>query len=342
MRQRYLLLFFLLFLMAGSGCKRHSPESAVEARPPARVRVLAVAEQAAGRQQEVSGTVEAVQHATIAAKVSGVIEEVPVALGAEVKKGALLVRIGAGEIAARVMQAEARLGQAKRNMERERRLMAKDASTPETVRLMEEAYRVAEADAREARTMHGYTAITAPFGGKISQKMVHAGDLATPGQPLLVLEGSGGLQVVAAVPEALMPQIKMGETLPVAIPAAGFDGKGTVAEIAAASDVATRTALVKLSVSGGADLRPGQYARVGLPGAATVNTLLVPAAAVATFGQMERLYVVQNNVAQLRLVRTGERHGDQVEILAGLTPGEKVVVQGQEHLLDGQAVRVVP
>lgn len=340
-RHRCLLLLCVFTLLIVAGCNQHPQQSSAGKRPPVQVRVLAIAEQPASRQNEVTGTVEAVQRATIAAKVTGGIEELPVALGAMVKKGALLVRISAGEITARVSQAEAHLAQAKRNLEREKRLLAKEASTPETVRSLEDAQRVAEAGYREARTMHDYTVITSPFDGTISQKMVHAGDLATPGQPLLVLENCARLQVVAAVPEALVPQLKIGDTLAVAIPAVAYEGKGTVAEIASASDSFSRTALVKLTIAEGAKLRPGQYVRVGLPGAA-VNTLLVPAAAVVPFGQMERLFVVQDGAALLRLVRTGERHGDQVEILAGLNAGERVVVQGSDRLVDGQPVQVVP
>ncbi len=343
MRRHYRLLAGIcLPLLIAVGCRQQPQTSTTQSLPPAQVRVFAVAKEPARLQEEVTGTVEAVQQATIAAKVTGVIEELPVTLGAAVPKGALLVRIAAGETNARMSQAEAQLGQAKRNWEREKRLLAKDASTPETVRSLEDALRVAEAGYREARTMYGYTVLTAPFAGKIAQKMVNAGDLATPGQPLLVLENNSRLQVVAAVPETLVPQLKIGDSVPVSVPAVGYEGKGTVAEIASASDAASRSALVKLAITDAANLRSGQYARVILPGTVAAETLLVPATAVMRLGQMERLFVVQEAKARLRLVRTGDRHGDQVEILAGLNPGEQVVVQGNEHLVDGQPLQIVP
>ena len=343
MRCHHRLLAVLgLTLLVAAGCRQPPEAPNAKSLPPAAVRVFTVAQKPARLQQEMTGTVEAVEQATIAAKVTGVIEELPVALGAAVPKGALLVRIAAGETNARLSQAEARLGQAKRNLERERRLLAKDASTPETVRSLEDALRVAEAGYREAKTIYGYTVITAPFAGTIARKMAHAGDLATPGQPLLVLENGGRLQVVAAVPETVVPQLKIGDSVPVSIPAAGYEGKGTVAEIASASDVATRSAVMKLAIADGAALRSGQYARLILPGTAAAETLLVPATAVGRMGQMERLFVVQEATAHLRLVRTGDRYGDQVEILAGLTPGEQVVVQGGDHLVDGQPLRIVP
>jgi len=330
-------------LLAVWGCKdRSETDSARQPDLPAvRVRVMTVVEQTGRSMNEVTGTVEAVQRATIAAKVTGVIEKMPVELGSVVKSGDLLLRIGAGEIKARVAQAEAQLEQARRNLEREKRLLAQEASTPETVKSLEDAYRVAEAGYNEARSMLGYMTITAPFAGVIAAKNVQAGDLATPGQPLLILENNRKLQVVASVPEALASGIKIGAKLEVRIAAAGLEQSCAVSEIAPSADPQSRTTTIKLQIKDGSNLRPGQYVRVLLPGTA-VTSYTVPAAVVRVYGQMERLYVVREGVARLRLVRTGERQGEQVEILAGLSAGEQVVVEGQDLLTDGQPVQLAP
>ena len=265
-----------------TGCKDSAHNGAAsQPLPVAEVRVITVAGQAALQQNEVAGAVESVQRATIGAQISGSIEEIPVSLGLAVKKGALLARISAGEIAARLSQAETQLAQAQRNFEREKRLLEKDASTRETVNSLEDAYRVAEAGVREAKAMRDYTVITAPFAGIVTQKMANAGDLATPGMPLLVLENTEHLQVVAAAPEGLALKIKKGDTLAVTIPSAEFANTGTVTEISPAADTASRTALVKIRIAGGSALQPGQYARVALPGAAGVNTFLVPETALS-------------------------------------------------------------
>jgi len=343
MPAKHLFSALLLFsLITAAGCKESAHQGA--AKPPlpvAEVRVITVAGQASLRQNEVPGVVESVRKATIAARITGTITEMPVALGSVVKKGALLIRINAEETTARLSQAEAQLAQAQRNHAREKRLLEKDASTRETVKSLEEAFRVAEAGVREARAMRGYTLITAPFAGIISQKMANAGELATPGTPLLVLENTERLQVVAAAPEGLALKIKKGDPLAVTVPAAGFSQTGTVAEIAPAADPASRTALVKIRLSGAAALQPGQYARVRLPGAAGLTAFLVPETALSSFGQMERLFVADNGTARLRLVRSGEHREGQVEILAGLNAGEQVVIQGGERLVEGQAVRIV-
>ncbi|HSH14373.1 MAG TPA: efflux RND transporter periplasmic adaptor subunit, partial [Desulfurivibrionaceae bacterium] len=179
------------------------------------------------------------------------------------------------------------------------------------------------------------------FSGLVTEKIANVGDLATPGTPLLTLENNNRLQVAVAVPETLLARIKSGDALPLTVPAADYAGPGQVVEIAPAADPTSRTALVKLAVTA-PGLRPGQFARVTLPGSGTDTAISLPASAVIAFGQMEKIFVVENAAAQLRLVRTGEKHDGRVEILAGLTGGELVVSEGAEQLSDGQPVRVQP
>lgn len=330
------------FMITVMGCEGTPP---MESRPQqilpvAPVKIIAASAQPARRQNEVTGTVEAIQRATIAAKITGTIEKLPVALGSAVKRGALLVKINAEEINARVAQAQAQMAQARRNFEREKRLLEKEAATAETVKSLEAAYLIAKAGLAEAETMLGYTTITAPFTGVISQKTVQAGDLATPGTPLLLLENDQKLQVVAQVPETLARQTRIGDRRPIRIASAPFELEGVVAEIAPAADPKSRTTTVKLNITSDSPLRPGQYAVVVLTGS-PVDTILVPSAAINRYGQMERLFVVQDHRAKLRLVRTGALYDNQIEILTGLAGGEQVVIEGNDQLLDGQPVKIV-
>lgn len=337
--------FCIIFCAAAllGGCRGDEQHQGQTVAPPPRVEVRAftVAVQGAPLQTEVVGTLQAVKQAVIAAKVTGAIEQMPIVLGSPVKAGDLLVQLRADEISAKVLQAEAQLEQARRNLERERKLLQKNAATAEMVKSLEEMYRIAEAAHRETKTMLDYTMITAPFDGVVTAKKASVGDMATPGSPLLHLEDSRQLQVVAAVPETLVLQLQTGEILPVHIPAANLDLAGTVAEVAPAADPLSRTATVKLNIEEAPQLRSGQFARVTVEGEQK-DALFVPAAAVQAFGQMDRIFVISGNTARLRLVRTGMVLHDQVEILAGLEPGEQIALPTGAGLVDGQPVTVVP
>ena len=290
---------------------------------------------------ELTGTVQAAERAAISAKVSGVVSRVDVTLGSTVAAGEVLVTLEAGEITARLRQAEAQLAQAKRHLERDRGLLARNAATPDAVRTMADQFAIAQAAHQEARSMLAYTTITAPFAGVITAKRVNAGALATPGTVLLELEDNRRLQVRTALPESLIARVRLGDRLTVHVPAAGFEAAATVAEIGPASDPGSRTGAVTLDLPAAADLRSGQFARVRVPSASAI-ALLVPASAVVPAGQMDRVFVIEGDTARLRLVRTGQRRDGLIEILAGLDPGEMVATGNNRLLENGRRVQVQP
>jgi RND family efflux transporter MFP subunit len=196
---------------------------------------------------------------------------------------------------------------------------------------------VADAAALETETMLGYTRIEAPFDGVITRKFAEVGDLAAPGKPLLELEDARAFRLEADVPEAVVNKIKLGDRLPVSVGEVGTNLEGVVSEMAPAADANSRTYLVKLELPAAVGLRSGQFGRATLPVGET-SALRVAASAVIQRGQMELVFVAKDGRAQLRLVKTGKRVGAEVEVVAGLSAGETVVVEGAAQLRDGQPV----
>ncbi len=309
--------------------------------PTVSVAVQKVSEKTARSRIEVVGTLEAIERASISARIAGQIIEFPVVLGSKVVKGDLLIKISAGEISAKLLQAEAQLSQARRNLARENKLQKQGASTEETVKSLKDATAIAEAAFKEARTMLDYTTITAPFDGTITNKIANIGDLASPGKLLLQIENGDALQVLAQVPEALLLKVKKGDSLSVQIPAASQVLTGEVAEVAPAADPMSRTAPVKINIPSGPDLRVGQFARISLAGT-DETTLMVPQTAVLAKGQMDIIFTVEGTAktARMRLVKTGVAHDGEIEILAGLEPGEVIVVSEITKLQDGQPLSI--
>jgi membrane fusion protein, multidrug efflux system len=335
-----LLLGSLTFFTA---CNNQEAEKKGETPPlpTVSVNVEELKELTAPSRLEVVGTLEAIERASISARIPGQIVELPVVLGSKVKQGDLLVKISAGEISAKVLQAEAQLSQARRNLTRESKLQKQGASTEETVKSLLDATRIAEAAFKEARTMLDYTTISAPFSGTVTKKIANTGDLASPGMVLLMIENGDALQVLAQVPESLLLTVQQGDTVPVTIPAASLTIEGVVAEVAPAANPLSRTAPVKINIPSSPDLRVGQFARIGLSGN-DEKTIMLTRSAVLSKGQMDIVFVYDGltKKAHMRLVRTGAVHGGQVEILSGLEPGEQVVVSSVERLQDGQPLAI--
>jgi RND family efflux transporter MFP subunit len=313
---------------------------------------------------EVVGTVRPAQRAVIAPKLMGAIESLPVTLGQRVVAGEVLAQISAAEILARVAQARAQLNLAQRDLDRERSLLTQGASTADLVRSLEDRATMTTAMLREAEVMLGYAEIRAPFNGVVVRKLAQAGDFASPGFPLLELEGTSHFQIEANLPESLAATLTIGQAIPVVAPSSGASFSAVLTELSPSAEAAARTVPVKLSVPASVAVRSGEFIRLQVPGP-VVRRLSVPASAVSVLGQMERVFIVTDphratagvgagNAsdatvsaagprATLRLVRTGATlPGGDIEILAGLDVGERVVLNPPANLREGDRLEVLP
>ena len=322
-----------LAMVACHAKKESGPESLV----PVAVRTVLVENKTRPSSEEVVGTVRAKLRAAIEAKVSARIEALLVAPGQMVKAGDLIAQLDPGEIQARLDQALALRQQATRDLARGRELLDKKITTQADFDAVQARASVAEGAAREMETMLGYTKIVAPFDGIVTRKLADVGDLATPGKPIIEMEDPAALRFEADVPEALIGNVKLGAQLPVQVAEGAAPIEGAVVEVAPVAAAASRTFLVKLDIPAAGSNRSGQFGRVWVPTAES-KSIRVPPSAVLVRGQIECVFVVADQHAHLRIVRTGKHTGGETEILAGLSPGERVVSEGGESLRDGQPV----
>ena len=323
-----------------SGCHKTAEQSQAEL-PSAAVRVQTVERKSRAATEDVVGTVRPKLSAAIEAKVSGRIGQMLVVPGQTVKTGERLAQLDAHEIQSRLDQAAAARQQAENDLKRFTSLLEQKILSQSEFDNAQSKFRVAAAAEAEAKTMLGYTDIVAPFAGVITRKLADVGDLAMPGKPLLQMENPGTLRFEADVPEALIGNVKLGDKLTVRIAAVANEIEGAIAELSPAADPNSRTSLVKLDLPGATGLRSGQFGRVAVP-VGEASAIRVPAAAVIQRGQMELVFVVVSNHAQMRLVKTGSHVGDEVELVSGLNSGEQVVTENASDLVDGQPVTIKP
>ncbi|MHB8068738.1 MAG: efflux RND transporter periplasmic adaptor subunit [Desulfobaccales bacterium] len=318
-------LVFMLWLAGLLHFGKIAPGTVALKTPPTAGRVLTVQEREIPQDLEVLGTVISKTLAQVSSQVPGRVAKVWVEAGSRVKAGAPLVALNAPEFQARLSQAQAQLNQAAADYQRYQRLRKEEAVSPQEFGAMEARYRTARAQVAEAATMQGYTVVKATEAGIVAERRVAVGDLAQPGQPLVILYNPDKLQIEGEVNDSYRQQIKVGESVRVSVPALKWQAGLPLAEIFPISQAGSRTFKVRTAIIQNPDLVPGMFARLELRLAAA-RGLLIPQAAVRQVGQLSMVEVLVDGRATRRQVQLGRQVGEQVEVLAGLQARDKIVL----------------
>ena len=263
--------------------------------------------------------------AQVSSQVPGRVVKIWVEAGSRVKAGDPLVSLSAAEFQARLSQAQAQLNQAAADYKRYQFLLKEGAASPQEFGAVEARYKSAQAVVSEAATLKGYTVVKAPAAGVVAERRTAVGDLAQPGQALASLYDPDRLQIEGEVNDNYRDQVKIGETAQVSVPAVKFEANLPIAEIFPISAPGSRTFKVRTGRLQNPALMPGMFARLMLP-LGHSRGILIPQAAVATVGQLTMVKVAADQTAQLRQVKLGRQIGDQVEVLAGLKAGDRIMV----------------
>lgn len=289
---------------------------------------------------EVTGQVAAAYQATLSSRIQGTIDKLLVREGTQVVKGQTLIELDNRDVKADLARAAAEVENAKIQLDRMNTLLKEDAVSRQEMENATRAHKVAEANRKAVLAQLSYTVVKAPFDGVITERIVEAGELASPGQPLLKMEDPRRLRLEATVAEGDLGAISPGNTIPVSIDALGRQVlMGRVSKILSAGDPQTHTFIVKVDLPPTAGLKSGMFGRFQMEKGAS-QTILVPESAVVSRGELTSVFVVgPDQIGRLRWVKTGRRFDKQVEILSGVNVGERVMLDGSRGV-DGALVQV--
>jgi RND family efflux transporter MFP subunit len=310
------------------------------------------------------GTLQGIIESPIYARSSGYVLRWNKDIGSRVNKGDVLAEIDTPEVdqqlsqavAAR-QQAAASLELAKSSAERWEALRKKDAVTQQELNERSSAFTqaqanlaAAEANVRRLQKTEEFKRVVAPFSGVVTSRNVEVGDLINggnggAGNALFRLAQVDPLRVYVYVPQAYAQRIKVGDKVTVTqaeLPGQKFSG--AVVRTAGAIDSATRTMQLEINLPNKENaLLAGAYVQVSLPLSGSSNALLVPSNVLLFRPEGPRVAVVGGDgKIKLQAVSLGHDLGNRIEILSGLTPAEKLVLNPADSLADGDAVVVKP
>jgi RND family efflux transporter MFP subunit len=305
------------------------------------------------------GNVTSFTDSPIYARTSGYLTRWYFDIGARVKKGALLAEIATPELDQQLTQAEADLNTAQANAnnariqaERYTGLVQSDAvSRQDTDTYVNQAastaaqVRSAQANVERLRQLQDFEKVYAPFDGVITARNIDTGQLINPGagKELFRLQALQTLRVYANLPQIYSANVKPGAKIDLTFAEhAGKIYQGTLVRTADAIDPASRTLLVEIDVDNHAgELLPGSLAQVHFKKPVAGPTLIVPAAALIFRKEGLRVGVVVNgDTAHLAPVVIGEDDGANVQIVTGLGPGDQVIQDPPDSLIEGEKIQV--
>ena len=360
------VMIIITALIIGCGEKIKPGESAVQRPQVSGVSIEEVRSSEIAVFYETSGTLRSRNTALVSAKIMGEVTGIKVKPGDAVKRGDILLTISAPDINARADAAREAFKEAQRGadiagenkglmektFERYRKLYEEKALTGQEfdevkskkeVALLEyeraqRALDRASAGIQEADAFKGYAVVRSPLNGIVAEKTTDIGNMAIPGAPLILVE-EPVYRVEAAVDEKLLSSINIGTQALISIDPIALNTTGRVAEIVRQIDPLTRTFTVKIDLNETLkSLRGGIYAKVRIP-IDKKQGLFIPRDAVVTRGELNGVYAVnQDGIVTLRFVKTGKSSEGKIEILSGLSEGEKIIVKGMEKAVDGGKV----
>jgi RND family efflux transporter MFP subunit len=196
-------------------------------------------------------------------------------------------------------------------------------------------------EVRSTEVTRSYAQVLAPFAGIVVSKAIEPGSLAVPGAPLLTIEREGAYRFEASVEEDHLAAIRVGQPVSVTLDTIDRTFDARVSEIVPAVDAASRAYTVKIDLPVLTALRSGVFGRARFQ-LASRSLLAIPAGAVIERGQLQSVLVADSGVARTRLITVGQKLKDRVEVLSGLSAGERVIFPVPQDLADGASVEVRP
>ena len=334
----------------------------VPPEPVRAVKTMVIAPAFAGSTLEYAGEIRARVESRLGFRVGGKMVERPVNVGDTVKAGQVLARLDPrdlrlGEDVARaaVASAAVNLQQAEADFKRYRDLKDQGFISGAELERRETTLKVAQAQLAQARAQSGvqgnqagYSALTADTGGVVTGVDVEPGMVVAAGTPVVRLAHDGPRDVVFSVPEDKVALVQAIEARRGSVQVRLWSDErrelpATIREVSAAADPATRTFLVKADLGSAATApRLGQTATVAIPTPRLAGVTRVPLSALKEHEGGSSVWIVEpaSMTAVARPVRVGGADGGEAIVLAGLSPGDRVVTAGVHVLHAGQKVRL--
>jgi membrane fusion protein (multidrug efflux system) len=263
--------------------------------------------------------------------------------GQHVSRGQVLARVGTDLYEAALAEAQARLEGAQAIYEKTDELFKREHVPRQELIAATSALHAAEAQAKQAELRRERSIIEAPISGTALRRDIEPGEVVAPGAPITEIYRTDRLKAVAGIPESDIAAFRVGGAASIevdAFPGRTFEGRIHLIGPAAVGPSRTFPTEIAIENQDG-DLRPGMIARVALVRRELEGVVVVERDVLQDRDSGPVAVVADGDVARVRQLTLGASEGNRVVVEKGLEPGERLIVNGQRGLIDGQAIAVV-
>lgn len=298
---------------------------------------------------ELPGDVETDQNITIYPEYSGILMDILVSEGDEVRSGQVLARIDDGGLRSQLAQLQAQATLAETTFERQQRLWEQQIGSEIQYLEARTNFEALQNSVQQLESQLAKTVVRAPFSGVIDEIFTDQGEVVAPGQSRLFrLINLSDMYISAAVPESYLGQVQKGTEVLVEIAATGTEFSSEVQQVGNFINPNNRTFEIKVAVpKNNEQVKPNLIATVKLNDYTSQNAVTIPESVIQQDAAGQNVaYIFEpatdsTGVAQRRIIKTGYSYDEQTEVLEGIKAGEILITEGAKNIRDGQQVRVL-
>lgn len=332
---------------ASGGSRGATPSSGSGARGggakgPVAVRAVVLASEQLDDALRVTGTLLPNEQVDLQTETSGKITGIYFSEGQVVGSGKLLVRINDSELRAQHKRAVYRRTLAAAKEKRSRELLGRNAVSAADYDVALSELNTANAEIELIQAQLDKTQLRAPFSGVIGFRQVSLGSYVSPATRIATLSSTDPIKIEFFVPERYQPMVRPGSTITFSVEGSNEERSGRVYAIEPRIEQTTRTLQVRASAPNpGARLMPGSFAQIAVRLSRSEKAISIPSEAVVPEARGKTsVFIASNGKAERRDVTIGLRTESNVQVLAGLSAGDTVIVSGIQMVKPGGSVNV--
>lgn len=315
------------------------------------VSTLKTDEQAFKHYLDLQGNVMTKQNVLIYPEMTGTLVKVYVKEGQKVNKGQLLATIDDGGMSSQLEQLKTQAALAKTTFERQKRLWEQKIGSEIQYLQAETNYLAVENSVKQAQSQLSKANVRAPFSGIIDDVIQEQGTVVSPGsgQAVFRIVNLSDMYIEVDVPESYLKGVTVGKEVKVYFPVLGDSITSVIRQTGNFINPTNRSFRVEIAVPNKKrNIKPNLTARVQINNYSSDNAILIPQSVISENAQGEQyVYLAieadSNDmaIAKKQIINTGQTQGDFVEVLAGITPGAQVILEGARNVRENQQVKII-